>query len=314
MANFPTYWSNGWDGNGLGISAEGFGVEAGLDYFEFRITGTASGVTSVFGFEDATIIPASIGEDWTQSFYLWRVAGDFTGLNDWQLRLSERLEGGGFGDEQVTNIVPTTDIQQFSHTRTLTGSDTFWVLPRMGVSQLSSGAVDATMRVASVSTRLSTPVVYTDAEIINITRLPTQSPRYRSILGYAKNYTVDNGQGLDAAATDAFVAFARQEFRTAQKTDSSVLIAHPQADERRVDTAILGKTDAAAEVDVLQTLYGQRRDMFLVELLAQPFAVDVGNVVTLQTEILGLSAGKKFIIVSLGEEAAENEITIVVWG
>ncbi len=312
MATLPTNWLA--DANGLGISFEGFGVEAGLDYFEFRLTGTAASNTSLLAFDSTQIISAAIGEDWTQSFYLWRVAGDFTGLSDWQIRMSERLEDGSFGDQQITVIVPTTSIQQFSHTRTLTGVNTFFLLPRLGVVQLGSGTVDVTMRVAAVTLRLSAPVVYSDAEIISIRRLPMLRPRFRSIVGYGKNYTVDSGEGVDTTATDAFKAFARQEFRTSLSTDLTVLTAHPQAQEIRVDTAILSKADADTEAARLQVLHGARRDMFEVELKSQPFAVDIGDVVTLESDRFNLSAGRRMIIVALSEDSATNEITVQVWG
>ncbi len=314
MAGFPTNWNV--DGNGLKISSEGFGVVAGLTFAEFRVTGTANNVVSLIGLEKNQTVVAAVNQQWAQSFFLWRVAGDLTGINTFRIRTSERDAAGGFNFDHDTDISVTDAMQPpFSHTKTLVESDTAFLLPRLAIVQLSSGAVDVTLRLALPALRKVSPVVYTDAQIIEIRRLPVIHPSNQSFVGYAKNHTVDNGEGIDVAATPAFKIFAGQEFRTSQTpVDQAVEAAHKGSEERRINTALQLKTDADAEATRLQALHGVRRDMFEIDLKSEPFAVAVGDVVTVQSSRFGLSAGKKFIVVSLTEDAALNEITVQVWG
>lgn len=146
-------------------------------------------------------------------------------------------------------------------------------------------------------------------------------PVWRQRLGYGRAWTVQYPDQLDAAATAAHKSFVGDEFRTAADEDTTVKEdgvgkgGHLNAlDLEPLATLLVEKTDAETEVTRLLTLYKTQRQVFHLVAKTQPFAVGVGDEVSLTHSRFGLSAGKDLIIVGFREYAAKGEVELDLWG
>jgi len=146
-------------------------------------------------------------------------------------------------------------------------------------------------------------------------------PRWRVRLGYAKSWTVQTADGLDAASTDAFKAFAGEEHRLATAQDADIKAdgvgkgGHTNAvDPDPVQTLLVNKTDAETEAARRLALFGVRRWVVPFTAKTTPFETDLGDVVTFSHPRFGLESGQDWVVVSLSERAFKNEISLELWG
>lgn len=166
---------------------------------------------------------------------------------------------------------------------------------------------------------------FTDAEITEkqatgIERLATGDkgsgvPAWRVSLRYGYNGAVMKRDALDVSVSDAFKAFASEEWRTAVAEDSAVKDIHLLSPELTFDTYLIAEADAQAEAARLLALHGVRRDRFLVPVksyLAE--GVDLNSVVTLKTSRFGLSEGRDFRVIGLAENLESGITTLDIWG
>jgi len=165
----------------------------------------------------------------------------------------------------------------------------------------------------------SPSVTLTDVEIIAIERQATRDqgrglPAYRVILGWQRNWTVQDD--VLGAVSEARKAWLAEAVRTVTATDVSVQTKHPLAPELRRDTLLAVSSAASAEATRLQALYGVRRDMVRcrVRLDATNAAIDLGDVVRVQTSRLGYSAGRDFVVLGVETTGARNRMTLTLWG
>lgn len=84
---FPTNW--GTVLNGTTMNVQGSGTEDGWRYVDIEVTGTAAGSFSI-NLEDAGVVAAVNGQDWTQSVGLRLMSGDFTNAGAPRLVLRQR--------------------------------------------------------------------------------------------------------------------------------------------------------------------------------------------------------------------------------
>jgi len=132
---------------GLTQTIVGAGTENGIAYIDIRFSGTATSTNIVeIRYESNTQIVASSGQVWTNSIYLKKIA-DPNPPNDYQLSIYERDSGGGFLAFGFLTIVPTTTIQRFTQTRTLSGATTARVQPFLFFNVTNGSTYDFTVRV-----------------------------------------------------------------------------------------------------------------------------------------------------------------------
>lgn len=151
-------------------------------------------------------------------------------------------------------------------------------------------------------------------------RVPTQDlghglPVFRSIVRYAKNYTVQTTD-LAAGVSDARRGVVGREWREASETTASVQTKHLLSPELLEDSLLTTEADATAEATRRQTLRGTRKDRYSIQvkLDATTAAVDMGDVIELTHSRFGLSAGKKFIVLGLEPDANDRVLTLSIWG
>ena len=174
---------------------------------------------------------------------------------------------------------------------------------------------DGTFQVGRVEApAVSADASFTAVEIIELTREATAIPPYRTVVSHTKNFTVQSSDRLSASTTDARRTFVENQFRTETSTDASVQTKHPEAPTLEVATLLTTAANAATEASRLQTLFGADRDFYKVKLKTQPFTLELNDTVEITFARYNLTSGKKFRVISLIEDAANNEIDLELWG
>lgn len=135
----------------------------------------------------------------------------------------------------------------------------------------------------------------TDREIVSVTRLPLPSEVdpvvWRVVVGYQKNYTVQND--FAAAVTAAQRTFAAEPMRTAKQENATIQSRHLHALELGpLPGLYVNESDASAEATRLLNLWGSVRGMY--EVKTRPLALnrDIGQVVTLRHPRHGFASGR----------------------
>lgn len=139
----PTNW---FSSIGLTQTIVSKGVENGLDYIDYKLSGTASTVNSQLQFEGTNIISASIGQVWSASAYL-KIISSTLPPSSYVIRLREATATGTFVADGQQNIFPTTSFQRFSYIRTNTGATTERIQPMILFTTTVGQAYDFTVRI-----------------------------------------------------------------------------------------------------------------------------------------------------------------------
>lgn len=166
----PTNWQSPL--TGLTRTIVGTGTENGLQYVDFRYNGTASGVVRV----DMDLATASNGQAWTNSLYA-KVISAPSPPTTYSLVIIERTSGGAFITEGEQAFTPTSTLQRFAFTRTLSGGATvagaqagFYFRPVFGQ------AYDFTIRIAAPQMELGAyATTFIRTSTAAVTRLTDQS-------------------------------------------------------------------------------------------------------------------------------------------
>ena len=105
----PTGWH--FVGTGLAFNTVATGTENGVPYVDIQVVGLTQGTSAGIRFMVATPpIVAVPGEVWTGTFFVRRVAGDFTGVTSQRIHIASLNSGGGITADAVGNIVIPTAV------------------------------------------------------------------------------------------------------------------------------------------------------------------------------------------------------------
>jgi hypothetical protein len=174
---------------------------------------------------------------------------------------------------------------------------------------------DGDFQVGRVEAPASTAeAAFTAIEIIELQRLATAIPPYRTVVNHTRNFTVQRSDRVSTSTTASRRTFIENQNRTETNTVSSVQTAHPEAPTLEVATLLTTAANAATEAARLQTLYGADRDFYRVKLKTQPFTLELNDTVEITFARYNLTSGKKFRVIGLIEDAANNEIDLELWG
>ena len=132
---------------GLTQTVVGTGTENGLQYIDYRLSGTASATIAQLNLEGITQIAALTGQTWTFSAYLKTISG---APNNYQLGMIERNAVGSIVKTAGQNVFPTTTLSQFVFTRALDGGVLVAFIQPLIYFRLTIGtAYDFTIRIAA---------------------------------------------------------------------------------------------------------------------------------------------------------------------
>jgi hypothetical protein len=172
--------------------------------------------------------------------------------------------------------------------------------------------------VGRISVPTGDPVQSFDSvNIFDIKKVATVRPAKQVVLGYGRAWRVHNLNEIADTVPDAKRQFLVEEFRTVvPSVDTSAVVENhfPLASEERYDTLICSQSDAQTEVDRLQDLYQQPAKIYEVMVNTQPFALELGDVVSIEDDRFGLTPARKYVLIGLAEDAQVNRITLTVWG
>jgi hypothetical protein len=150
-------------------------------------------------------------------------------------------------------------------------------------------------------------------------RVPTADegrglPVWRSVMRYARNYTVQNT--VAGGVTDAQRSEYAQAWREESAEDTDVQTAYLLAREQITDTLLTTSAAASAEAARRLALRSARRDRmtFGLALDATTNRLDLGDIIRLEHPRFGLSGGKNFVVLGLGLDTANRLLTLQVWG
>jgi hypothetical protein len=124
---------------GITLTVLGTGREAGMDYFDFRMNGTATSSVEPFVFTSPSVA-SSTGQVWTASVGVRLLAGSTANIST---RLSV-YEFGATSGNSITTFIANSGIQRVSHVRTFVNAGN--TTGNMRFHFILSGAVDITFR------------------------------------------------------------------------------------------------------------------------------------------------------------------------
>jgi hypothetical protein len=150
----PTNWVN-WTTtvSGITTSIAGVGIDNGISYIDWDVSGTYSGTTGIAlvpSFETGTQVGASVAQTWTESVYLKLQAGAI-GTASFSLRMSEN-DGSGVGliSGNSPPIIPTATALTASRATfamVTTDAGIVYISPRLRIGLTNGETYNFTIRV-----------------------------------------------------------------------------------------------------------------------------------------------------------------------
>jgi hypothetical protein len=167
---FPTNWGIASAG-GLSTSVISVGTENGLSYVDLRISGTAIGSVYQLRYEANNNIIASVGQVWTATSYLKKIAEPAPPLSYRAYISDHNSAGSELAGSSSGPFGVTTSLQRFTYTRTLTNALTervvFSFLPTLTIG----ATYDFTIRIAAPQMELGAyPTSYIPTVASTVTR------------------------------------------------------------------------------------------------------------------------------------------------
>lgn len=162
----PMYWSAYTVVSGLTTRTVSTGTLGGVDYVDFRVSGTpgSTGIHQLF-FETTTAVSAATAQTWTLSAFVALSGGLLTNVAGVALGWDENTSGGAFVTNKVgTPFTPDATLTRRTHTATNSGGATVAaVFPWLRISVSSGQAIDVTLRIGWPTLELasfaSTPIL-----------------------------------------------------------------------------------------------------------------------------------------------------------
>ena len=150
--------------------------------------------------------------------------------------------------------------------------------------------------------------------IIEITRQASAVPNYQVRMDYKKNYRVMSESDFDASITSAQRDYLVREADVAIAEDTAVQTPYPNSTALIVDSLFAGSSAASTEATRLLNIYKTQRDFYRILVKTQPYTLKLNDVVKITFNRYNLSSGKLFRVISIVEDAANNEVELELWG
>ena len=160
---------------------------------------------------------------------------------------------------------------------------------------------------------ISANFTFVERDLIELRPLPVECRLKTQIVRWGRRIRPLQDQEIAGAVTGTARQALTEEWR--QERDASVTVAAASllAREEMADSAFDSASDAMAEAQRRVALYGLRRAAFeaVVEFIA---GLRPGMTVHLTDDRFGLSTGRRFRVMRAERRAADQAISLEVWG
>ncbi len=119
---------------------------------------------------------------------------------------------------------------------------------------------------------------------------------------------------FDASITSAQRDYLVREADVAIAEDTAIQTPYPNSTALIVDSLFAGSSAALTEATRLLNIYKTQRDFYRILVKTQPYTLKLNDVVKITFNRYNLSSGKLFRVISIVEDAANNEVELELWG
>lgn len=150
----------------------------------------------------------------------------------------------------------------------------------------------------------------------------TEVPKSSIVLGYDKNWTIQDKGAIAALitedATGTLLDLYTGEYSSAIATNLNIKDKYPLAvDQELIGTFITdfvdGTNHAQDEVDRRKALRSVKRYIYKVQTTVAPFTVNLGDVITLKHKRYGFDHGRKVLVIGMEEKPTKQRVDLEVW-
>jgi len=166
--------------------------------------------------------------------------------------------------------------------------------------------------------RLDAPAVtpdfaFAERDLIELRPMPAERRLKSQIVRWGRRIRPLQDQEIAGAVTGALRQALIEEWRQERETSATVAAASLLAREETADSAFDVLGDALAEAQRRVALHGPRRGAFnaVVEFVA---GMRPGQTVQITEARFGLSSGRRFRVMRVERRAADQEISLELWG
>lgn len=106
----------------------------------------------------------------------------------------------------------------------------------------------------------------------------------------------------------------QNEYSTISEEDSAVKAIFSKARDITINSLLRDLADATTEKDRQVDILMTELKTYSIKVSFQPFQLDIADIITVQREAWGLSAGKKFLIVEIDEDVGNAEVELTLMG
>jgi hypothetical protein len=187
----PTNWFTYTSLTGLTQQIVGTGIENGITYIDYKLSGTTSGAGSYNLFLEALgQIVATSSQVWTSSGYFKLVTGSLTNIVNIACGSESRTAAGGFIEQYSTSFTADSTLKRSSNTTPALPATTERVVPVIIINVSAAAAIDITLRIGLPQLELgafATSVIPTTTTALtraaDVARVNTLSPWFNAAEG-----------------------------------------------------------------------------------------------------------------------------------
>jgi hypothetical protein len=146
-------------------------------------------------------------------------------------------------------------------------------------------------------------------------RVSGSIPVKRVNLQYGKIWHVQPESEINGAVDIARRNYLGNEYRSVTSYDAAIEVKHLKSPDLAIETCLVYEADAQAEATRLLNLHKVEREQYNIALtLADGWAAEPGQALTLVGPRLGLEDGKPFNIIGRVDDYVKKQVVVRVWG
>ena len=152
--------------------------------------------------------------------------------------------------------------------------------------------------------------------IKSLNREQTAIPVWSVVYGYSKRYTTLTQTDLAGSVSQFDASLFSQEQLTKKSEDSTIKTPYPNARRLEYDSAasVSEAIFAQAEANRLLVLYRDQRDVFKMEIAADPFTFELAQTIQIVQMRYSFEFGRNFRIVEITDVGTSDLVSLTLWG